>query len=182
MIRIGDFGLETKFMKASKLLAVIAVVFVFSAHAHGEADFGLGVGCHTRTGDLTWDEKLNEMDAYYGAHRQGFIAELIEQYLVSRSCALWLLDMVRMSPADVYITIRLHRMTLEPVGAIVDAWKSHRARGRDVIMKKLGIEPDSPEFHALKREDRRRFYAASGEKGISKGYGRYRYNGLNQAM
>lgn len=162
------------FVKASKLLAVVAVVFALSVHAYGEADFGLGVGCHTRTGDLSWDEKLNEMDAYYGARRQEFITDVIEHYKVSRSCVLWLLDMVRMSPADVYVTIRLHRMTLEPVGAIVDTWKSHRGRGWGVIVKKLGIEPDSPEFDALKREDRGGFYAASGEKGISKGYGRYR--------
>ena len=174
MIRIEDFGSETGCVKASKLLVVIAVVFALSVPAYGGADFGLGVGCHTRTGDLTWDDKLSELDAYYGAHRQEFITDLSEHYRVSRPCAMWLLDMVRMSPADVYVTIRLHRMTLEPVNTIVDTWKSHRGKGWGVIVKKLGIEPDSAEFHALKREDRERFYAVSGEKSGFKDYGQSR--------
>ena len=174
MIRIVDFGSETDCVNALKLLAVIAVVLVLSVHAYGGADFGLGVGCHTRTGDLAWDDKLSELDAYYGAHRQQFITDLSEHYRVSRPCVMWLLEMVRMSPADAYITIRLHRMTLEPVNTIVDIWKSHRGQGWGVIMKKMGIEPDSEEFHALKREDRGEFYARSSVKSSFRDYGQSR--------
>jgi hypothetical protein len=174
MIRIADFGSETGYVNALKLLAVIVAVIALSAPAHGAADFGLGVGCHTRTGDLTWDAQLGELDAYYDAHRGEFITDLCEHYRVSRSCIMWLLDMVRMSPADVYITIRLHRITLEPVNVIVDTWKSHRGQGWGVITKKLGIEPDSAEFHALKREDRGRFYTRSNGKSIFKDYGQNR--------
>ena len=174
MIRIEDFGSETGCVNASKLLAVIAVVLAFSVPVYGGADFGLGVGCHTRTGDLSWDAQLSEIDAYYGAHREEFINDLSEYYRVSRSCAMWLLDMVRMSPADVYVTIRLHRMTLEPVNTIVDTWKAHRGQGWGVIAKKLGIEPGSAECHALKKDDRGRFYTRSNGKSISKDYGQAR--------
>jgi hypothetical protein len=174
MIRITDFGLETGTVNASKLLTIIAVVLALSAPAYGGADFGLGVGCHTRTGDLSWDAQLSEIDAYYGAHREEFVTDLYEHYRVSRSCAMWLLDMVRMSPADVYVTIRLHRMTLEPVSTIVDTWKAHRGQGWGVIAKKLRIEPGSTELHALKRDDRGRFYVRSNGTSVLKDYGQNR--------
>jgi len=174
MIRIAHFGSETATLNASKWLAIIAVVLALSAPAYGGADFGLGGGCHTRTGDLSWDAQLSEVDAYYGANREEFITGLYDHYRVSRSCAMWLLDMVRMSPADVYITIRLHRMTLEPVNTIVDTWKSHRGQGWGVIAKKLGIEPGSAEFHALKRDDRGRFYVRSNGTSVLRDYGQNR--------
>lgn len=161
-------------MNISKALIILAVVLALSAPVYGGADFGLGVGCHTRTGDLSWDARLSELDAYYGAHRKEFVTDLYEHYRVSRSCARWLLDMVRMSPADVYVTIRLHRMTLEPVNTIVDTWKAHRGQGWGVVAKKLGIEPGSADFHALKRDDRGRFYARSNGNGGFKDYGQNR--------
>jgi hypothetical protein len=161
-------------LKVSHILVIAAAVLAFAATAFGEADFGLGVGCHTRTGDLSWDTRLRELDAYFGAHRDEFITDLCEHYRVSRSCVLWLLDMVRMSPADVYITIRLHKLTLEPVNTIVDTWKANRGQGWGVIARKLGVEPGAAEFHALKRDDRGKFYArANGQNGL-KDYGRNR--------
>jgi hypothetical protein len=174
MIRIEDFGSEKGSLKASRILAIIAVVLALAAPAYGEAGFGLGVGCHTRTGDLAWDARLRELDTYFGAHRDEFITDLCEHYRVSRSCVLWLLDMVRMSPADTYITIRLHRLTLEPVNTIVDTWKANRGQGWVVIARKLGMGPGSAEFSALKRDDRGKFYArANGQNGF-KDYGRNR--------
>ena len=174
MIRIADFGSGIVTVNVSKWLTIIAVVLALSAPAYGGADFGLGVGCHTRTGDLSWDAQLSEFDVYYGAHREEFVTDLHEHYRVSRSLAMWLLDMVRMSPADVYVTIRLHRMTLEPVNMIVDTWKAHRGQGWGVIAKKLGIEPGSAEFHALKRDDRGRFYSRSNGTSVFKDYGQKR--------
>ncbi len=161
-------------LKASGILIIVTVVLALSSSADGEADFGLAVGCHSRTGDFAWDARLRRLDLDFGSHREESITDLCEHYRMTRSCVLWLLDMVRMSPADVYLTIRLHGLTLVPVSAIVEIRKANRGQGRGVVSRKRGVEPGSVGFDALKRDDRGRFFAGAGGPSGFRDHGRSR--------
>ncbi len=161
-------------LKVSGVLIIVTAVLALSGSAGGEADFGLAVGCHSRTGDFAWDARLRGLDLDFGSHRDESITDLCEHYRMTRSCVLGLLDMVRMSPADVYLSIRLHGLTLEPVNAIVEIRKANRGQGRGVVSKKPGVKPGSVEFDAFKRDDRGRFYAGAGGRSGFRDHGRSR--------
>jgi hypothetical protein len=62
-----------------------------------------------------------------------------------------LLYKVKMTPADVYMTVGLAKIIGKPIDVVVGEYEANRGKGWGVIAKRLGIKPGSKEFHALKK-------------------------------
>ena len=76
-------------------------------------------------------------------------------------------------PADAYVVLRLGEMSGKPIGYVTEQYKKGKGQGWGVLAKSLGIEPGSPEFHALKSGDD--LYGPKNKnkgKGKSKGKGK----------
>ena len=65
------------------------------------------------------------------------------------------------APADAFMCLQLSQMAKKQPDTVVQVYKGNKGKGWGVIAKELGIQPGSPEFHALKRGD----FAFTGEPG-----------------
>ena len=74
------------------------------------------------------------------------------------------------SPSDVYISLRIGEVAGVPVERVVTQYRTNKKRGWGAIAKELGIQPGSPEFHALKKGRLAAHDQGSGKHG--KGHGK----------
>jgi len=80
------------------------------------------------------------------------------------------------SPADAYMLLRLGEMAHQPIGLVVEKYKSQKGKGWGALAKSLGIKPGSGDFHALKQGHDLHDDGGHG-KGESKGNGKGKGNG-----
>jgi hypothetical protein len=55
------------------------------------------------------------------------------------------------SPADAAIICWMGDTTHQPIGFVLDVYRSQKSKGWGAVAKTLGIKPGSPAFHALKQ-------------------------------
>jgi hypothetical protein len=105
-----------------------------------------------RTGDATLDGTLGDLNIRtHGRNPSEFISNLSLSYNIPRIEIEDLLFRVKMTPADVYMTVSLARIINRPVHVVVGEYRANKGKGWGVIAKRLGIKPGSKEFHALKK-------------------------------
>ena len=104
-----------------------------------------------RTGDTMLDTTLGDLNVQtHGDNLSEFISNLSLSYNVPRLKIEYLIDEVKMTPADAYMTIGLAKIANRSIDEVVDEYKANKGKGWGVIAKQLGIKPGSKEFHALK--------------------------------
>ncbi|MFC1533202.1 BON domain-containing protein [Thermodesulfobacteriota bacterium] len=62
-----------------------------------------------------------------------------------------MIDKLKMTASDVYMTVGIAKITNKPIDEVVDEYKANKDKGWGVIAKRLGIKSGSKEFHALKK-------------------------------
>ncbi|MFQ5735774.1 MAG: hypothetical protein ACE5GY_02800, partial [Thermodesulfobacteriota bacterium] len=125
-------------------VAVVAVCLLLSGAA-----FAGGHGFNT--GDKELDVTLGKLNIDAKADKGNFIKSLSAAYKVPEKDIRALISKEGMRPADVYMAVRLSRMSKRPLGHVVRVYKGNKGKGWGVVARRLGIEPGSKEFHVLRK-------------------------------
>lgn len=131
-------------LRAALLAAVLACVAA-PVVAQDATDFA------PRTGDAWVDGRLADINRYGRAYRDPFVDELVRYHGAPRDLVVELLTRRGWTPGDVYFACALAAQVGRPCRAVADEYERDRGEGWGVLAKRLGIEPGSPRFHALKR-------------------------------
>ena len=105
---------------------------------------------NVRTGDAWVDNRLGEINDYGYRNRDPFVSEMVTNYAVPRPYVEQLLQQRRWSPGDVYYACALAHSLGRPCSDVVEEHDRDRGRGWGVTARRLGIQPGSPQFFALK--------------------------------
>lgn len=128
------------------LLLAIPGLAAYGGDRRGGASYCL------RTGDTTLDATLGDLNLQtHGDNLSDFISNLSLSYNVPRLKIEYLINEVKMTPADVYMTVGIAQITNRPIDDVVYEYRANKGKGWGVIAKQLGIKPGSKEFHALKK-------------------------------
>ena len=146
-----------------KVIAIVAAAIFLGSISVYALDFNLSY--RAKSGDKELDAALGNLNAQAKADRDSFIADLSINYGVPKIEIEKLILNVKMSLADVYMTVKIGNLIRKPLPIVVDEYKANRGRGWGVIAQNLGIKPGSAAFHALKN-------GASDELGKAKGRGK----------
>lgn len=103
------------------------------------------------SGTVELDVSLGRLNTEAKTDMGGFVRRLSVSYGVPEKSVHLLITKEGMQPADVYMAIRLSRMSGRPLDHVVREHRANRGRGWGVIAKRLGIKPGSKEFHELKK-------------------------------
>jgi len=116
------------------------------------------------TGDQGLDQELEFLNDAVRANMGNFSMDLGRHYGVPEVTVDMLLHTAGMSPADVYMAVKIWKVSSRPFDIIIKEYKGNKGKGWGVIAKNLGIKPGSREFHWLKQDD-------SGMLGMARGKG-----------
>lgn len=148
-----------------KKLAI--AVFVIMLFAAGWVTNAIA-GYRPMTGDASLDVTLGDLNVYTeGSSISDFIKNVSVSYNIPRVRVEYLINEVKMVPADVVMTVQIAKQLGIHVDVVVDKYKTNRGQGWGVIAKQLGMKPGSKEFHALKD-------SISGELKKAKGKGNHK--------
>ncbi|MDH3712037.1 MAG: hypothetical protein OER04_19275 [Cyclobacteriaceae bacterium] len=102
------------------------------------------------TGSDDLNRNLIKIDAEASVNFGAFKSDLIGSYDITNGEIDYLSVKLGMSAGDIYMTVRIAKITSVDIEKVVDVYQVHRRKGWGVMAKELGIKPGSPEFHALK--------------------------------
>jgi hypothetical protein len=126
-------------MKRSSLI-VVSLIFL---------QFSFAFALTPSTGDKVLDSRLDAVNAYAEKDKDSFVTNLSTTYGVDKEKVEGMLNK-GMTPADVYMTLRVAQVTGQPYGQVEKGYLYNKAKGWGVIAKSLGIKPGSEDFQSLK--------------------------------
>lgn len=134
-----------------KIILVLALlIFGMTAYPALAGDSASG-GINLKTGDAVLDATLGDLNVQTsGKNLNEFISNLSLSYKIPKIEIESLLVKVKMSPAEVYLTVGLASITKKPISVVVKEYKANKGKGWGVIAKRLGVKPGSKAFKALK--------------------------------
>lgn len=134
-------------MKKIWIVAVAASIFLSGGAVVFADDY------RADSGSVELDVSLGRLNTEAKADMGGFVRRLSVSYGVPEKSVHLLIKKDGMQPADVYMAVRLSRMSGRPLDHVVREHRANRGRGWGVLAKRLGIKPGSKEFHELKKGD-----------------------------
>ncbi len=132
-------------MKSMKW-TVVSLICLLAAFA---AVSGTALALTPSTGDKVLDARLDAINDYAANDREAFVAGVCKTYNMDQTKVEGMLDQ-GMTPADVYMALRIAVVTGQSPEAVEKAYLSNPGKGWGVIAKSLGIKPGSKEFKSLK--------------------------------
>lgn len=143
------------------MLTAATLIYCLPAYA------GPGIKHVIKTGDKALDLSLKQLNVDVGLDTDNFVNSMSLSYGVKHSRIELMMTRHNMAPSDVYMALKLHRLSNRPLDFVIGEFKKSRGKGWGVTAKRLGIKPGSKEFHALKKGASGVLYSPSG-KGKSK--------------
>ncbi|MFC1868191.1 hypothetical protein ACFL0H_08675 [Thermodesulfobacteriota bacterium] len=135
-----------------KTIIKLTLIFLFASclSAYG-GDWRIGGSHNVRTGDTELDTTLGDLNVRtQGQNLSDFVSNLSLSYKFPKIEIENLLYKVKMTPADVYMTVGIARIGNRPINEVVNEYKANKGKGWGGIAKNLGIKPGSSDFKALK--------------------------------
>lgn len=112
--------------------------------------FSQNFSISAKSGDTELDATLNDINIKAKTDIKIFKNDMSVEFGVSGGKIDKLLIEKNMSPADVYMTYEIGRMTGKKDDDVLKVYDKSSSKGWGAMAKELGIKPGSPEFHALK--------------------------------
>lgn len=129
---------------------LVASLAAFAVPASAQMLDSISIGYSPRTGDVTVDAQLGDINVYARGDLDGFVDDVVVSYGAPRYLVRELTYERRWLPADVYYACALAHQLGRPCRDVVDIYQRDHAQGWGAIALRLGIKPGSPAFHALK--------------------------------
>ncbi len=117
-----------------------------------------------RTGDGGLDRTLSSLNVDARANLGPFLADLSASFGVPLPQIQGWIDVEKLEPAEVYLTLEMGRAANVPPAQVIEARRKHQGRGWGAVAKDLGIKPGSPAFKALKDDTGKQAEKAKGRK------------------
>jgi len=108
------------------------------------------IGFNPRTGDVSVDTELRDVNQYGSDDRDYFVDDLVENFGAPRYLVTDLVESRRWPPGDVYYACALAFQSHRPCGDVVTMYEQDRGHGWGAVAQRLGIKPGSAAFFALK--------------------------------
>ncbi|MBN1413111.1 MAG: hypothetical protein JW969_19885 [Spirochaetales bacterium] len=102
------------------------------------------------TGDTQLDATLVNINAEASADLKDFKSDLSVSFNIPVIKFEYLFTEIKMTPAEVYLTLELAKITKKPVKHISDSYKKNRKKGWGAVAKEMGIKAGSKDFKQLK--------------------------------
>lgn len=134
-------------MKKSILLLALAASLAFSIDAPAQT---VSLNDSPRTGDIWLDARLGEINDYGRGNPDYFYDDMHANYGAPREYVRELYVERRWAPGDIYYACALAQMLDRPCREIVSDYDRHPGQGWGAVAKRMGIQPGSAAFHALK--------------------------------
>ncbi len=129
-----------------KKFLYIVILFLLSNLFYAQKNFQLSA----KSGDTELDASLEEINVKAKVDLPLFKNDMKIEFGISDQKLDNMLISLDMSPADVYMTLELAKMTQKKEDDVLKVYNTNKTKGWGAIAKELGIKPGSPEFHALK--------------------------------
>jgi hypothetical protein len=153
-----------------KLIASIALVV---------ASLSLDAQIKISTGDADLDKSLSELNAAAKNSLDAFKKDAVEKFNVATNVVENLLNIHKMQPADVIMSLEIAQIAQKPVDQVATVYDKNKSKGWGEIAKEMGIKPGSKEFHQLKDNAKGKSSSMKGngngkapDKGNGKGKGK----------
>ncbi|MBL7896747.1 MAG: hypothetical protein JNK50_15725 [Bacteroidia bacterium] len=118
------------------------------------------------TGDADLDNSLIALNKDAKNALEAFKNDAIEKFNTTKAVVENLLNIHKMEPSDVLMTLEVAQITTKPVETVATSFDKNKSKGWGEIAKEMGIKPGSKEFHALKNNAKGK---SNGMKGKGKG-------------
>lgn len=128
--------------------------------------FGYRSQSNYNSGDKELDNQLIEINTQAKSDLTKFKNDLISTYKIPITKIEELLK-EKMEPVEVLLSAQIASISKKPLEQVVSCYKENKTKGWGYIAKQMGIKPGSPEFHALK--DQNKAKGNSGNKGNGNG-------------
>lgn len=139
---------------------LIALFLILSATAQAQLK--------VTTGDADLDNSLIALNKDAKNALDAFKNDAIEKFNTTKNVVESLLNIHKMDPSDVLMTLEVAQITSKPVETVATSFDKNKSKGWGEIAKEMGIKPGSKEFHALKNNAKGK---SNGMKGKGKGNG-----------
>jgi len=128
-------------MRKTILTLAMILLFLISSSAYG-GEKGVSATYNARTGDSTFDTTLGDLNVQtHGRNLSDFISNLSLSYNIPKIKIEDLLYRVEMTPADVYMTVGIAKITNKSIDQVFEEYEANKGKGWGVIAKRLGIKP-----------------------------------------
>lgn len=139
-------------MKKSILPLALAASIALSAAVQAQT---VSLNYSPRTGDVWIDARLGEINTYGRGDPDYFYDDMYSSYGVPRDYVRDLYVNQRWAPGDIYYACALAQLIDRPCRDVVSDYSRHPGQGWGALAQRMGIQPGSAQFHALKgRVDR----------------------------
>jgi hypothetical protein len=129
------------------LMVLLLAIACVAPAAHAQ-DFAFGF--NPRTGDAWFDACLGDINVWAAGDLHGYVDEVVVTTGAPRYYVEELVIERRYPPADVWMIAEVARVSGQSFASVADTYAANRGRGWGVMAQRLGIEPGSAAFHALK--------------------------------
>lgn len=146
------------------LAAALAAPALAPLPAHAQ---DVAIGWSARTGDVTVDARLGDINVWGRADRSGFVEDVVVSFGAPRG---YVDDLYGRgwAPGDIWWACALAQQLRLACSEVVGRYERDPGRGWGAVAQALGIRPGSPEFHALKGQ---------ADRGAERGRGRGQQQG-----
>ncbi|MCX7033199.1 MAG: hypothetical protein NT046_04395 [Arenimonas sp.] len=134
-------------MKKSIITLALAASLAFSAGVQAQT---ISLNYSPRTGDVWIDARLGEINTYGRGDPDYFYDDMYSSYGVPRDYVRDLYVNQRWAPGDIYYACALAQLLDRPCREIVGDYNRHPGQGWGALAQRMGIQPGSAQFHALK--------------------------------
>lgn len=104
----------------------------------------------TMSGDSELNSALSSLNGTATLNFPEFKAEIRVSYNITEAKIDYLTTVIKMEPADVYMTVELALIANTSVDKVATVYQANKGKGWGRIAQELGIKPGSKEFKALK--------------------------------
>ena len=172
-----DRSVNTAYRERKTALILCPILLLLANRSASGNERGVSAAYEARTGDAAFDGTLGKLNVQTrGRNLSEFISNLSLSYNIPGKEIEDLLYRVKMTPADVYMTVGLAGIINKPLDVVVGEYKANKGKGWGVIAKRLGIKPGSKEFHALKKGGAVQLAKAQGKGKANKKYKKNKKN------
>lgn len=127
---------------------MLGLGLAFSAGAQALDSFVFGFS--PRTGDAFVDAQLGDINVFASGNTDGFIDDVVLSFGAPRYLVREYYYDRRWAPGDIYYACAIAYQLRRPCVEVLDIYERDHGQGWGVIARRLGIQPGSPAFHALK--------------------------------
>lgn len=134
-----------------RILSALCLALGLASSTGAQAGIdAVAVGFSPRTGDAWVDTQLGDINVLARGDTDGFVDDVVLSFGAPRYLVRDYVTNRGWAPGDVYYGCALAYQARVPCANVLRDYEQNRGQGWGVVARRMGIQPGSPAFHALK--------------------------------